>query len=183
MASSSPTGTGRRGRDGAARLVQPRPVRAARVRRELRDLAGVSALFPSLARLGLARFGVGPTGLPPDAQEREHARDSSASDLRGQRDEWSQLPDLFAQAQGLTDLGRTPLVVVTAGEQEPDRFAAQDRPAALSTDSDHRVLDGAAHADLLHDEAFAADSARAVLDVVHAVRAGTPLRPAPVRAP
>jgi pimeloyl-ACP methyl ester carboxylesterase len=134
----------------------------------------VSALFPSLARLGLGRLASGSgAGLPPAAREREQALASTATDLRGQRDEWSRLPEVFTQAQGLPGIGQTPLVVVTAGEQDPDWFAAQDRLAALSGDSDHRVVAGATHQGLLHDRGAAAESARAVRDVVRAVREHT----------
>jgi pimeloyl-ACP methyl ester carboxylesterase len=138
-----------------------------------------SALFPSLARLGLGRLalGTGSTGLPPDAAEREQALAASARDLRGQRDEWAQLPAVFAQAQQLTDLGGTPLVVLTAGEQDAAWLAAQDELAALSSNAAHRVLDGAAHADLLTDRDVADSSAQGIREVVQAVRAGAPLRP------
>ena len=138
-----------------------------------------SALFPSLARLGLGRlaFGTGSTGLPPDAQELEHGISASARDLRGQRDEWAQLPAAFAQAQQLTDLGSAPLLVLTAGEQDPAWLAAQDELAALSSNAAHRVLAGATHADLLLDRDVADLSAQGVREVVQAVRAGAPLRP------
>jgi pimeloyl-ACP methyl ester carboxylesterase len=140
-----------------------------------------SALLPPLARLGLGRaaFGTGFGELPPDARDRERALASSARDLRGQRDEWSRLPDVFAQAQALTGLGDEPLVVLTAGRGlDPHWAAAQERLAALSDDSVHRVLDDASHMSLLHDrETATADSAQAIRDVVAAVRSGAPLRP------
>lgn len=139
-----------------------------------------SALFPSLARLGLGRptFGSGFAGLPPEARAQERAFASSARDLRGQRDEWSQLPDAFRQAQAMTDFGGRPLLVITAGlGQDAGWFAAQDGLAALSRDAEHRTLGRATHEALLQDQDVAAESAQGILDVVRAVRAGTPLQP------
>jgi pimeloyl-ACP methyl ester carboxylesterase len=135
-----------------------------------------SALFPSLSRLGLGRlaFGTGTTGLPPEADAQERALSASARDLRGQRDEWSQLPAVFAQAQALTDLGGTPLLVLTAGEQDPAWHAAQRELAALSSAGTHRVLAGAAHGDLLRDRDVAVLSAQGIRDVVDAVRGDAP---------
>jgi pimeloyl-ACP methyl ester carboxylesterase len=138
-----------------------------------------TALYPSLARLGLARlaFGSGPEGLPPDARAQEGAFASSARDLRGQRDEWSQLPAVFRQARALTDLG-TPLLVITAGEGQQAGWAeAQDELAALSTDGVHRTVDGATHMALLNDRAYAVRCAGGIRDLVRAVRTGEPLRP------
>jgi hypothetical protein len=53
------------------------------------------------------------------------------------RDESVTMPALFSQAQALTGLGSTPLVVLTAtaSPHAPGRSAAQDRMAALSTNS------------------------------------------------
>jgi pimeloyl-ACP methyl ester carboxylesterase len=139
-----------------------------------------SGLLPSLARLGLGRlsFETVGAGLPPDARDQERALASSARDLRGQRDEWSQLPEVFPQARRLTDLGGKPLLVVTAGRgHDAAWFAAQDRLAALSDDSAHRVLENATHGDLLLDRDAAARSAQGVRDVVQAVRSGSPVRP------
>jgi pimeloyl-ACP methyl ester carboxylesterase len=139
-----------------------------------------SAVFPPLARLGLGRvtFGAGSSGLPPDARTREQAIAASAAELRGQRDEWSQLPAAFAQARRLTGLGSKPLVVLTAGRgQQRGWSAAQAELAALSSDSVHRTVQGATHAALLADRRFAAHSSRAIRDVVRAVRTGAPLRP------
>jgi pimeloyl-ACP methyl ester carboxylesterase len=139
-----------------------------------------TALFPSLARLGVARvaLGNGFTGLPPAARAQEQAFATSPGELRGQRDEWSQLPVVFRQAQAMTDFGTGPLLVITAGQgQDPGWSAAQDELAALSDNSAHRTLDGATHEDLLQDQDFAADSAQGIRDVLQSVRAGTPLQP------
>jgi pimeloyl-ACP methyl ester carboxylesterase len=139
-----------------------------------------SAVLPPLARLGLGRpaFGGDFDDLPPDAREREKALAASARDLRGQRDEWSRLPAVFAQAQALRDLDGKPLMVITAGlGHVPEWFAAQDRLAALSDNSEHRVVAGATHMSLLHDRDVAAKSAWGIRDVVQAVRTGLPLQP------
>jgi hypothetical protein len=53
----------------------------------------------------------------------------------------------------------------------------QDDLAKLSTNTDHRLLPNAEHADLTGDEEFAAVSAQAIRDVVEAVRTGKPLSP------
>src|SRR4051812_10242883 len=140
----------------------------------------VSALFPSLARLGLGRlaFGTGASGLPPAADEQEHALSAGARDLRGQRDEWSQLPAVFRQARAVTDLGGKPLLVLTAGQGHDAAWsAAQDALATLSQSSAHRTVADASHGGMLKDEHAAAASATAIRDVVQAVRTGIPLRP------
>jgi pimeloyl-ACP methyl ester carboxylesterase len=139
-----------------------------------------TVLFPSLSRLGLARpaFGGGSTGLPAAARDQERTLAVSTNELRAQRDEWSQLPTVFRQAQALTDFTARPLVVVTAGKgQDPGWSAAQDNLAALSTNSAHRTITGATHEALLEDETFAAASAQGVADVVQAVRAGGAVQP------
>jgi hypothetical protein len=94
-------------------------------------------------------------------------------ELRGQRDEWSQLPAAFRQSQAMTDYAARPLLIVTAGAgQGAGRLAAQDQFAALSTNSAHRTGDGASHEALLIDRGAATRSARGIRDVVPAVRSG-----------
>jgi len=80
------------------------------------------------------------------------------------------------QAAALTDLGDTPLVVLTAGVGSDAGWMDDQRAmAALSTNSVQRVVDGATHAGLLLEEEPAAASAQAIIDVVTAVRDGDPL--------
>ena len=52
----------------------------------------------------------------------------------------------------------------------------QDRMAALSTNSVHRVLPDTKHADVIHSQVGGAASSQAILDVVAAVRNGTTLQ-------
>jgi hypothetical protein len=47
--------------------------------------------------------------------------------------------------------------------------------ATWSTNSAHRVVDGAAHQSLILDREYAADTTRAILNVVSAVRSSTPV--------
>jgi hypothetical protein len=138
-------------------------------------LRRATALFPSLSRLGLARpaFGGGFAELPAAARDQERAFAVSADELRGQRDEWSQLPAAFRQSQALTDFAARPLLVITAGKgQDVGWSAAQAKLATLSTNSAHRTIAGATHEALLMDQGFAADSAQGIQDVVTAVRTG-----------
>jgi pimeloyl-ACP methyl ester carboxylesterase len=75
-----------------------------------------------------------------------------------------------------TAFGGRPLAVVTASENlTTEGWAdAQDQLAALSANSTHRVADST-HAGLVEDERGSAASARAIAQVVAAVRTGSPL--------
>ena len=67
-------------------------------------------------------------------------------------------------------------MVLTAGVgNAPDWSTKQDRLAALSTNTSHRTVEGAAHAELVANEADAAKTTEAILDVVAAVRSNQPL--------
>jgi pimeloyl-ACP methyl ester carboxylesterase len=141
---------------------------------------GAIAVLPSVARLGVGRLLPRSfwSALPEPAAARVQALQTSPRGWRNVRDESATLPVLLSQARTLTTLGSTPLVVLTAAEHvaDPEWAAAHDRMAALSTDSSHRTAE-ATHAGLLDEEHGAALSARAIDDVVRAVRTGTPLPP------
>jgi pimeloyl-ACP methyl ester carboxylesterase len=140
----------------------------------------VNALYPTLARFGIARLilGTGFTELPPEARDREQAFASTAHEMNGQRDEWSQLPTAFDRAKALDNIGATPLVVVTAGTgQQPGWADAQNKLTRYSTNAVHRTIADATHAILLTDPTFAAYSNAAILDVITAARTGAALRP------
>jgi len=132
----------------------------------------VSALQPSLARLGVARLVgafVGST-LPEPAATQTQAFATSARGARSQRDEFSRYREVFRQAGALTTLGDRPLVVVTATEGQQAGWAtAQNRLAKLSVGSSHRLVD-ATHGSLLEDPQDSAAAVRAIQDVVRSVR-------------
>jgi hypothetical protein len=92
------------------------------------------------------------------------------------RDEVAQLRASLQQALALDSLGALPLVVVTAElEAEAGWVAAQDGLVSLSTNVVHRVLPDMTHVGLITSESGAAESSRAILDVVAAVRTGAAL--------
>lgn len=125
----------------------------------------VATLSPSLARIGL----LGPLLGLPDTQ-------ATPAAARGTRDEILALPAALQQAQALTSVGDRPLVVVSAGSgQQAGWLEAQDTLPTLSTNSTHRVLEGATHTSLISG-VDAPASRQAILDVVAAVRSGTALR-------
>ncbi|HEY7103530.1 MAG TPA: hypothetical protein VH573_17975 [Mycobacteriales bacterium] len=97
--------------------------------------------------------------------------------MRSTIDEYVQAKASGEEAAALRSLDDKPLVVLTAGVGgDAIHSAAQDRLATLSTDSAHRIVEGASHEALVGDEAGAAATTRAILDVVQAVRSHTPLR-------
>jgi pimeloyl-ACP methyl ester carboxylesterase len=137
-----------------------------------------SALFPSLARFGVLRlvYTSAVSGLPPQARAEERAFWSTASHYRSVRDEFLELPTALTQAQALKSLGGKPLVVVTAAKNaQTGWLPQQDKMATLSADSVHRVMQNATHTSLTEDKTGSRISSQAILDVVHAVRSGTPL--------
>jgi pimeloyl-ACP methyl ester carboxylesterase len=135
-----------------------------------------TALLPTLERLGagpLLSSGV-PADLPPAARAQMQAFDWSTRQLRGERDEVAAYPAVFEQAQALTGIGSTALVVVTAtaGDTQPGWPAAQDALAELSSTSSHRLVP-ATHSSLILDASDSAFSITAIDDVVQAVRTNT----------
>jgi pimeloyl-ACP methyl ester carboxylesterase len=141
-------------------------------------LRRASALFPSLARLGVFRLvnQFAPDPLPVPTRDEERAVVSAANLNRIQRDEFAELPMTLKEAAALTTLSDRPLIVVTAAKgAEAGWLPLQDKMTALSTNSAHRVLPDTDHPGLIHDRVGAAQASQAVLDVVASVRSGTPL--------
>ena len=138
-----------------------------------------SALLSTTARLGLGRlysqFSYG--SLPPQSRDDVRATGSTASRLRSTIDEYVQGGASTSQAGALDDFANKPLVVLTAGRgSEDDWIAAHDRLAKMSTNSDHRMVDGASHSSMLMVESDAAKTTQAILDVVSAVRSSGPIK-------
>jgi len=136
-------------------------------------MSRVSALVSAAARLGLGRlyaqsdFG----SLPPRSRDEVRADAATASTLRSTIDEYLQAGASAEQAAALGDFADKPLIVLTAGSGHDVAWsAAQNRMATLSTNSVHRIIDGASHEDLIVDEEDAAATTQAILDVVAAVR-------------
>ena len=121
-------------------------------------LRRVSAVLPSLARVGVGQLLSGP--------------EASARSARSLRDEVLELPTALAQARSFQSLGDRPLVVVTAAQGAmPGWFPLQDAMAKLSTNSKHQVTPFE-HADLVTNEVAARTSSQAIREVIHAVRFG-----------
>ena len=138
----------------------------------------VAALGAAAARIGLVRlvgsFGYG--DLPPQSRDEVRAKTATADYASGWIDEFVQANASGAEAAMLTDFGDQPLVVLTAGaETDAIHDAAQNKLAMLSTDSSHRIVEGASHAGLITDERYAKATTRAILDVVSSVRNNQPL--------
>ena len=121
----------------------------------------VSALVSMAGRLGLGRLlGVTPGHLQSTIVEYIRAGSSTQ------------------QAAELRNFSDRPLAVLTAGSgSQPGWAASQEALASLSTNSLHRVIDGATHASLIFDQEDAGATTRGILDVVSAVRTASPLIP------
>jgi pimeloyl-ACP methyl ester carboxylesterase len=141
-------------------------------------LGRVATLISTSARLGLARL-YAPTefgSLPPQSRDEVRASIATGSNLRSFVAEFAQANASIAEAGSFTDFGDKPLVVLTAGSgSDADLVAAHERLAAMSTNSAHRVVDGASHEELIADEQDSAATSQAILDVVAAIRDATPL--------
>jgi pimeloyl-ACP methyl ester carboxylesterase len=138
----------------------------------------VSAVAPSLARLGVGRvlYDAAYGELPAAQREQARALLATPRSHRSTRDEFNRIRTAMDQAAQLPSLGDRPLAVVTAGRHaEGDWFAMQDDLTTLSTDTAHRVIRDATHTMVVQDEGAAHESSRAILDVVGAVRTGTPI--------
>jgi pimeloyl-ACP methyl ester carboxylesterase len=138
----------------------------------------ISALFPSLARFGVARLAYRHAfdSLPSESAAEERLFSSTARMARSQRDEFASAPRAMEQAGALVTLGDRPLMVVTALTDAQEGWAAlQDDLPKLSTNSSHWSLPTATHASLNGNRKEAALSSQAIREVVVAVRTSQPL--------
>ncbi len=141
-------------------------------------LGRVSALVSTSARFGLGRlYGLlAAGGLPSQSQAEVDASTATAGNLRSTIDEYVQATASMEEAASLDDLADKPLAVLTAGSgSDAAHMASQNELATLSTNSVHRVIEGAAHEALVADQDAAASTTQGILDVVSSVRSGGPL--------
>jgi pimeloyl-ACP methyl ester carboxylesterase/soluble P-type ATPase len=121
------------------------------------------AVVPILSRMGLARLFFDPKDGPPVSQATQLVRDIE------------EMPAALDRAAKLTTLGDRPLAVVTAATGTRAGWAAQqDDLARLSSTAVHRTIPGSTHASLVEDKADAAESSRAISDIVKAVKTERP---------
>ncbi len=134
------------------------------------------ALMPTIRRVGIAELIPWRSHLPATDAEKVIALTSTTQAASNQRDELSVIRDVFTQAQALTTFDDRPLAVLTASENEGTEgwVGAQEQLADLTTNNVHRTVDST-HAGLLEDAGPAAESVRAITEVVASVRTGTPL--------
>ena len=135
----------------------------------------------------LAPFGVVRVLLPQAEYNDLPARQQAASNafsvtttfFQALADQYRALPLTYAQEREVTSLGSMPLIVVSA--TTPDDVTRRvwtdmnGELAALSTNSVHRVIDGATHTGLLYKREHTQTTIDAIRQVVEAVRTGQPL--------
>ncbi len=141
-------------------------------------LVRASTLVSVVSRVGLGRLYslTSYSTLPSPAREEVRASISTPATLRSSIDEYAQGSTSMEEAAELRSLGDTPLFVLTAGSGSAGSwFANQDKLARLSTNSAHRVVDGATHEMLVADQTAAGSTVTAIREVVSSVRTGTPL--------
>jgi len=96
--------------------------------------------------------------------------------VRSTIDEYVQANASIEEAASLRDFADKPLVVLTAGSGHDAAWSVvQNHLASLSTNSVHRVVDGATHGALILEEEPAAATTQAILDVASSVRSAGPL--------
>jgi pimeloyl-ACP methyl ester carboxylesterase len=117
------------------------------------------AVVPTLARTGLARLLFDAKDGEPVEQAGQIVRDIA------------DMPAELNRAARATTLGDLPLAVVTAGrDYQAGWLGHQDALARLSSSTVHRIVAGSTHVSLIDDRADAAQSSRAIRDIVRAAR-------------
>lgn len=141
-------------------------------------MSRVAALVSMPARLGLGRV----TGLtdyatlPPRSRDEARASAATSRQLRSTIEEYIQGGNSMREAGSLQDFTDKPLMVLTADSgSAAGPSGEQNALAKLSTNSAHRVIEGATHASMVFDARHAAATTQAIVDVVSAVRSAVPL--------
>ena len=126
------------------------------------------------ARLGIVRLvsklAPAPPELPHKQREQIDALSPSTRQVSTYVLELRATPQSATQTRGLRSLGDKPLAVVSAGTQEPEWLKLQDDLVTLSSNSTHRVVEGATHTSLLYERSGAQATSAGIVEVVDAVR-------------
>jgi len=132
-----------------------------------------------LARLGVVRLLSKLIPAPPELPQQQRAQIDALSPSTRQVSTYAlelrATPQTTTQTRSLRSLGDKPLTVVSAGTQEPEWLELQDDLATLSSNSMHRVVEGATHTSVLYDRSQAQATSAAIVEVVQAVRKDQPL--------
>ena len=152
--------------------------------------AQLVATMRVLSYVGLPRLlGVGKNnarGLPPKQMAEVSSFASTPRHWATILDLMSATPMTYGEVRGTGSLGNKPLVVISAntawftnGAPADDvRRALNDlhsELAGLSTNSSHRIVDGATHASLVHDQNDSQAVITAIEAVLASIRTGQPL--------
>ena len=138
-------------------------------------LVAVVPLFTRLGVIRLTNFFPAHPDLPQQQRAQVEAFNSSTQHLVTTTAEFRATPETAAQVRGTQSLGDKPLAIISAGEQPPGWLEMQEELAALSSDSTHRIVEGATHESLLYERRDARVSSAAIVQVVEAVRTDRPL--------
>src|SRR5215216_4976681 len=132
------------------------------------------AVASLLARVGIVRLVSKLAPAPLELPQRQRAQIDALSPSTRQVSTYTlelrATPQSATQTRSLRSLGNKPLAVVSAPKQEPEWLKLQDDLVTLSSDSTHRVVEGATHTSLLYEWSDAQASSAAIVDVVAAVR-------------
>lgn len=147
--------------------------------------ARIYSVTSILARLGLLRLRANSQpklGLPDVPNKELLAFNSATQDWDAQADEFFATMDLDNEVRAAGSLGNLPLFILTATDHggpvdmEQTWQGLQNELAQLSTNSAHKVLDGARHESLWADPKFASESVAAILKVVDAAQHHAPIQ-------
>jgi pimeloyl-ACP methyl ester carboxylesterase len=137
------------------------------------------AVSSLLARLGAFRLLYKLSPAPPELPQQQRAQIDALSPSTRQVStialELRATPQSTTQTRSLRSLGDKPLAVVSAGTQSSGWLKLQDDLSTLSSNSEHRVVEGATHTSVVYDRSHAQATSAAIVEVVTAVRNDRPL--------
>jgi pimeloyl-ACP methyl ester carboxylesterase len=142
-------------------------------------LKHASSLIATTSHVGLGWFLAKSqfSTLPPKYRDDARATAAMGKEMGGFLDEFGTANRSEAEAGTLRSLDAKPLIVLTATlGNSKGWIGLQNKIAALSTNSLHRVEPGATHDAFVDDPIHADAVTRAIHDVVLSIRAGAPLR-------
>jgi pimeloyl-ACP methyl ester carboxylesterase len=143
-------------------------------RKQIFDVASLAARL-GIVRL-LSKFAPASPELPQQQRAQIDALSPSTRQVSTTALEFRAAPQSATQTRSLRSLGNKPLAVVSAPTQaEPGWLKLQDDLVTLSSNSKHRVVEGATHASLLCERSDAQATSAAIVEVVAAVRNDRPL--------